>query len=614
LLKEPSRKKTYIFLVYVLLVLVTFIAYERLRHNDFVSYDDELYVTKNPHVCGGITRESIIWVFTTPHGDASYWLPLTWLSHMLDCQLFGLRAPGHHLTSLLFHTVNALLLFWILKSTTGAVWRSVFVAAVFALHPLRVESVAWVAERKDVLSGFFWMLTIAAYILYASRPGIKRYLPVVLTFCLGLMAKPMVVTLPFVLLLLDYWPLGRFQWKTKGQPEDLSQLESAKVTCRRQPLWWLLVEKIPLFILAGASSLLTYIVVQNLGAHVGYLSLKLRIGNALVSYVGYIVKTFYPVHLAVFYPYRPDVGPLWQLIVCFTILVVGSAAVIYFGRRRRYLMVGWLWYLGTLVPVIGLVQVGSQAMADRYSYLSTIGLLIMICWGAAELAKRMRYREIVLAAVMVSAALALAVGTWLQVGYWQNSITLFEHAVAVTKDNYLAHNNLGVELSRQGKVNKAIEHYAEAVRIWPAGKVALTNLARLLTRKGRVDEVIGYYREYLQEEPKDHQIHKQLADALVLQGESISHGGFGPRYLTRGKLDEAVKHYRQALRLKRDYFEAHHRLAVVLQKQGKLEAAIRHYREALKLNPEDRKVRQALEAALSEQNKLRKQETQGEKD
>lgn len=556
MLKEPSRKKTYIFLVYILLALVTFIAYERLRHNDFVSIDDELYVTKNPHVYGGITRESVIWAFTTPHGDTSYWQPLTWLSHMLDCQLFGLNALGHHFTSLLFHIANTLLLFWILKNTTGAFWRSVFVAAVFALHPLRVESVAWVAERKGVLSGFFWMLTITAYILYAKRPGIKRYLLVVVALCLGLMAKPMVVTLPFVLLLLDYWPLGRFQWKTKGRPEDLSQLESAKVTCRRQPLWWLLVEKIPLFILAGASGLLTYIVVQNLGARVGYLSLKLRIGNALVSYVGYIVKTFYPVHLAVFYPYRPDVGLLWQLIVCFTILVVASAAVIYFGRRRRYLMVGWLWYLGTLVPVIGLIQVGSQAMADRYSYLSTIGLLIMICWGAAELAKRMRYREIVLATAMVSAALALAVGTWLQVGYWRNSITLFEHAVAVTRDNYLAHNNLGAALSRQGKVSGAIEHYAEAVRIWPAGKVALTNLAPLLIWKGRIDEVVGYYREYLQEEPKDHQIHKQLADTLVRQAESISRGGFEPSYLAKSKLDEAVKHYRQALRLKPNFAEA----------------------------------------------------------
>ncbi|MEE9371337.1 MAG: hypothetical protein V3W45_07715, partial [Sedimentisphaerales bacterium] len=367
-----KKRQKIILLVYLALALATAIAYEQVRHNDFVSYDDFAYVTENPDVSSGITRNSVIWAFTSVH--VGNWHPLTGLSHMLDCQLFGLDAFWHHLTNLFFHIANTLLLFAVLKKITGAVWRSAFVAAAFALHPLHVESVAWLAERKDVLSGLFWMLTIAAYIRYAQCPTIRKYLLVVLVFALGLMAKPMLVTLPFVLLLLDYWPLGRFQWSPESISEVSTPSESIDTGYQKVTTFRLLSEKIPLFVLSAASSVVTFIVQKSQGAVMAMeiFPVRLRIANALVSYTGYIDKMLYPSRLAVLYPFSGDILT-WQPIVSLLLLAIISAGVIYAARRSPYLAVGWLWYIGTLVPVLGLVQVGSQAMADRYTYLPSIG-------------------------------------------------------------------------------------------------------------------------------------------------------------------------------------------------------------------------------------------------
>jgi tetratricopeptide (TPR) repeat protein len=526
-LTENSRNKPYVVLIYLLLALATFIAFEQLRHNEFIDYDDGDYVTKNPHVIGGFTRESISWAFTTAH--AANWHPLTWLSHMLDCELFGLNAGLHHLTSLFLHVANTLLLFWVFKRMTRAVWPSAFVAALFALHPLHVESVAWVSERKDVLSSFFWMLTMAAYVLYAQRPGICRYILVFLALGLGLMAKPMLVTLPFVLLLLDLWPLERF---------STPQIRTLKPACQKAMAYRLICEKIPLFVLTAASCVVTYIAQKTAGtvAPTKVLTLNSRIANALVSYVSYIGKMIYPARLALFYPHRYDTMPLYKPIVSLLLLAIVSISVVYVARQRlRYLVVGWLWYIVTLLPVIGLVQVGEQAMADRYTYLPSIGLFIILAFGAAELLAKRPYRKIALGACAGLMLAALLICTRMQVGYWRNSLTLFEHTLAVTKNNYTMHNALAFAFSSRGRLDDAVRHYRRALSLIP-------NSA---------------------------EIHFHLAGALRLKGE----------------LDEAISHYGQAIRNKPDYAKAHNDLAYALRERGSLDEAVDHFRQALETKP-----------------------------
>ena len=374
---ERWRDRLHVLLIYVVLALATSIAFEQVRHNEFVHYDDYDYVVENQQVRAGITCQSIVWAFTAFQKDN--WHPLTWISHMLDCELFELNPAGHHLSGLLFHVANTLLLFAVLKKMTGAVWASGFVAAAFALHPLHVESVAWVAERKDVLSGFFWMLTMAAYVRYAERPSVGKYLLVVLSLALGLMAKPMLVTLPFVLLLLDFWPLRRLQLRSQDTNQALPESKSAIKDGYAISLRGSILEKIPLFVLVAASSVITYIAQQSERAMAPMWDLTLgsRLANSFVSYVMYIGKMVYPSRLAILYPHPRGNLPLWQAVVCSLILITISVVVIRIVRRG-YLVVGWLWYMGTLVPVIGLVQVGSQAIADRYTYLPSNGIIVMV--------------------------------------------------------------------------------------------------------------------------------------------------------------------------------------------------------------------------------------------
>jgi len=508
-----------ILLIYLGLVLATAIAFEPVRHNDFVSFDDSTYVTKNPRVNQGLSLESLCWAFTTT--KASNWHPLTWLSHMLDCKSFGLNPLWHHLVNLLLHTANTLLLFWVLARLTGAVWASAFVAAAFALHPLHVESVAWVAERKDVLSALFWMLTMLAYIRYTERPSFLRFLPVLLAFALGLMAKPMLVTLPFVLLLLDYWPLRRFQESTAYR---------------------LICEKIPLFVLATASSIVTYLAQQTTGATemVKNLGLTTRINNALVCYLGYITKMIYPTGLAVLYPHPGANLPVWKPIASILVLVVITAAVIYLaGRGRRYLAVGWLWYLGTLVPVIGLVQVGRQCMADRYTYLPSVGLFIIAAWGAAELSAKWHHRKVVLSTLALLVLAALLVCTRMQVRHWRNNFTLYERALSVTENNPVMHYSLANALRNAGMLEDSLAHYRDAFQIEPKYTRART--------------------------------HGNLANALVLLG----------------RFEEATEHYRQALHLDPNYLNARLNLGLALTKQDKFAEAVRHYRNVLALEPDN---------------------------
>ena len=584
-------------MIYVVLALSTFAAYEQVLRSDFVNFDDDRYITANPQVQAGVTRGSVSWAFSTDYN--SNWHPLTWLSHMLDCQLYGLNSTGHHMTALLLHIVNTLLLFWVLKRMTAAVWLSAFVAAAFALHPVHVESVAWVSERKDVLSGFFWVLTMAAYVRYTKRPGIGRYLLVFVALSLGLMAKSMLVTLPFVLLLLDYWPLGR----------------------GRVPIYKLVMEKIPLFILVTVLSIVTYMAQQSGGSvkMMEALPVDLRIANALVSYLGYIGKMIYPVNLAMFYPYKGYSLFAWQPIVSLVVLVGILSAVIYTVRRWSFLAVGWLWYLGTMVPVIGLVQVGDQAMADRYTYLPSIGIFIMAAWGAAELTGKWRHQKIILKILAPLLLVAMLICTRLQVSYWQDSSTLFEHTLAVTENNYVIHYNLGKTLQGQGDIDGAIGHYRKALRIDPDFGQAHNNLGTALQAKGNLNEAIGHYREALYINPDSAQAHNNLALVLVSTGkidEAIgnyrkalrinpdfaeTHNNLGLALVSGGKINEAIGHYRQALRVNPNYTRAHYNLALALVSTGWIDEAIGHYREVLRVYPDFAEAHNNLGTALQAQ-------------
>ncbi len=565
-------------LVCLFLVVATLAVYGKVGHHSYVNYDDPYYITENSRVQAGLTAEGVVWAFTSTH--ALNWHPITWLSHMLDVQLYGVNPAAHHLTNLLFHIFNTLLLFFVLRRMSGDLWRSGFVAALFALHPLHVESVAWVSERKDVLSTFFWMLTLWGYARYAEKPGVYRYLPVLLFFALGLMAKPMVVTLPFVLLLLDYWPLGRLQ---RRQVEGVSGSLKQKL-----PVFSLILEKFPLLMLAATAGIVTLLAQQSGGAVASLISYPFsgRISNALVSYVGYIGKMIWPANLAVYYPH-PGMPPWWQVMGAGLLIVAIFILAVYRADRHPWFLAGWLWYLGTLVPVIGLIQVGSQAMADRYTYIPLIGLFIIIAWGGYEIFAHRRIKRTAMAAVAGVVVVALMAATWSQVGYWKNSVTLFEHALDVTTDNYLAHNNLGVALSKPGGTEQAIKHYAEALRLLPNYKEAHFNMGVALYSQGKIKAAVNQYTRTLQIDPGYKLAHNNLAVALVAQG----------------KTGEGIRHYFKALAIDPAFKAAHKNLAAVLLAEGRVEEGIHHYSEALRIDPDDPGVHNNLGNALFRQGR-----------
>lgn len=560
--ERPSHDRRIVW-VCLFLVLATVAVYYQVHRFEFINYDDPQYVIENSHVTSGLTREGVRWAFAGVH--AANWHPLTTLSHMLDCQIFGVEPGAHHLMNLLLHTINALLLFLLLAKMTGTVWRSAFVAALFALHPLHIESVAWVSERKDVLSTLFWMLTLWAYVAYTERPALQRYLVALLLFSLGLMAKPMLVTLPFVLLLLDYWPLGRWPTEEAGTGTRQPAPYEANVTVAQ-----LVMEKLPFLVFAATSSVVTFLVQRSCKAVMDLekLPLSARIGNAFVSYVRYIGKMLWPTDLSVLYPHPlrwplPVVAGAVLLLVCVSVLVVWAA------RRRRYLLVGWLWYLGTLVPVIGLVQVGGQSIADRYTYIPLIGLFIMVGWGAAELVRAWKYRRIALTASVVIVLTGCMAWTWSQVGYWRDSSTLFRHAIKITPQNVLAHYNLGLALDDRGRLEEAMQHYRVALQLKPDYVAALNNLAMDLVAQGKIEEALAHYSEAIR------------IDANV----PITRNNLGLAFAAAGRLDEAITQYVAALRINPGYERAHYNLGVALTAQGKTEQAIQHYREALRLKP-----------------------------
>jgi len=569
-------------LICIFLVTATCVVYWQILDHEFLNYDDNQYVTENKQVKTDFTRESILWAFTSSY--ASNWHPLTWLSHMLDYQLYGLNPRGHHLTNLLLHTANALLLFLILVRVTGAVWQSGFAAAMFALHPLNVESVAWVAERKNVLSTIFLFLTLWAYIRYIEKSSIKRYSLIILFFALGLMSKPMLVTLPFVLILLDYWPLGRWKQNPSTQKPAGKELN----------FWQLLWEKSPLFLIAIGSCLITFVAQKRGGAveSLHYNPLSSRIANALVSYLEYLQKIFWPKELSVFYPHPVDALALWKGALCAITLAGITAWIVRKVRRAPYLAVGWFWYLGTLVPVIGLIQVGEQAMADRYTYIPLIGIFIAVAWGVPELLANWCHRNKVLTIATALVIPVLMTLTWQQTSYWKNSITLFKHAIAVTDTKYpgfvVVHNNLGIALSRKKQFAEAIANFREAIRLQPNYAEAHNNLASTLGDQRKFIEALAHFQEALRLKPNYAEAHNNLGNTL---SASMN-------------FEKAVAHYQEAIRIQPDYSEAHFNLGNTLSKQKEFEKAIAHYKEAIKLQPKFTRAHNNLGSTLFQQGKF----------
>jgi tetratricopeptide (TPR) repeat protein len=576
------------------LAAITFAVFGQTLRHQFVNFDDDLYVYDNPMVARGLTSHGIVWAFT--HVHSVNWHPLTWLSHELDCQLYGLNPAGHHLTNVLLHTATVIALFLVLGQMTGAFWRSAFVAAVFAIHPLRVESVAWVAERKDVLSGLFFMLTIGAYVRYAketgrvrlcrtpdrsshgsteSRPTVSKlralhvyYCLALLLFALGLLCKPMLVTLPLVLLLLDYWPLQR--------------VESAGR---------LVLEKLPLLALSAAVCVVT-LLAQNTAIHSGgSFSLPYRLGNALAACLVYLGQMVWPAGLAALYPFPHNGVPAWEVALAGTLLA-GLSAVAWGERRTRpWLLMGWVWYLVMLLPVLGIIQVGRQAHADRYTYLPQIGIYVAVTWLVAEWGVRWLQPgqlRVALGGLMAAVLAVLMVCAWKQSTYWQDSETLWTRALACATDNDMARNNLGNALYQKGRVDEAITQYQRALQIRPDSAGAHYDLGFAMFQRRRVDEAISQFQEALKTQPNFEKAHFQLGNALR----------------EKGRVDEAISHYQRALQIQPDFAEAHNNLGTALRQKGRVDEAISHYQKALAIMPDNEPVHVNLANALLQKGRV----------
>src|SRR5947207_9978697 len=515
------------------LAAIVWLVFGQAIHFHFINFDDVPYVVKNPQVYRGLTREGFVWAFT--HFHSGNWHPLTWLSHMLDCQLYGLNAGWHHLTNIILHSATAILLFLVLREMTGLLWRSAFIAALFAIHPLRVESVVWVAERKDVLSGLFFVLTLWAYARYTRHPSAARYILILFLFSFGLMSKPMLVTLPFVLLLLDYWPLDRVgAGRDRGEPTPSTPQK-------------LLLEKLPLLGLVAASSVVTLFAQKVALQPLTSMSMATRTGNALISGVVYLCQFFWPFPLAPLYPIWPPDVVTEKVLLC-TGLLIAISAVVFFLRRHRYLVTGWLWYLIMLGPVIGILQVGSQAHADRYTYLPQIGLAILVTWGLADLCSRWRHRAFILAPLAASVLVFLGFSAQTQAAYWRNSETLWTHTLAITSNNAIAEENLGATLYQQGRSPEAITHFQNALRNDPYDASVHSTLGVALLDTGQVAESLAHLQTAVQLDPHDADAQYNLANALM----ALDHPA------------DAIAHYKKALEIDHDDVQSLNNLAWIL--------------------------------------------------
>jgi tetratricopeptide (TPR) repeat protein len=542
-MQKTNKSQTWLFAVIVILLVL--IAFEPVRHNDFVDYDDPSYITQNYHIRSGFSISSIRWAFTA--GYASNWHPLTWLSHMLDIQLFGLNPFWHHLHNVVLHTAAAVLLFLILRQMVPSVWCNLFIVLAFGLHPLRVESVAWASERKDVLSVLLFMITLAFYLYYIRYGGRWRYLAVLSCYALGLMAKPMLVTLPVLLLLLDGWPLRRLQ----------------KTSAVR-----LIAEKLPLFAMSFVSCIVTFLVQQSAGS-VSSIPLSTRLLNVITSYTAYLSKLLAPIDLAVIYPYPTGPIPIWSVMISLAILIFWSVFVFYHRRKRPYLLTGWLWYLISLIPVIGLIQVGSQAMADRYTYLPSIGFLLMITCAAAELTASWRHQKWILGCLGGLAIAGMILGTRNQVRYWNNSIILYQHTLRVTTDNYIAESNIAQGLMEQSRFDEAESHILRAFQLRPDYPNANVNMALLCLIKNQTDKAFEFVQRTLQNQPSEANVLYNCGLVLEKLGQS----------------EQALSAYEQAIQCNPDYAAAPNRIGYIKEKQGLFNEACDFYRKSIRANP-----------------------------
>jgi tetratricopeptide (TPR) repeat protein len=572
--RNQSSQKVHLILIFLGLSLLVLAVFRQVGGHSFVNYDDEKYIYGNPHVSRGLTLEGLSWAFTSDM-DAG-WIPLTWLSRMADVSLFGMDAGRHHLVNVLFHLLNTFLLFVVMRKMTGKLWESGLVAALFAVHPLHVESVAWAVERKDVLAGFFWMLSMGAYVRYAVRPGAVRYGLVTLFFVLGLLSKPIVVTLPFVLLLLDFWPLGRL-WPS-GEPQGDGGVSPP---FRPASPGRLVMEKFPLIVLSAAISAVTILAHRNISAVTPLKAIPLwaRLGNALQAYAAYIRKAVWPSDLAVFYPHPGTNLVLWKTSVAGLFLCVATVLVLRWARQRRWLATGWFWYLGTLVPVIGLVQAGGQAMADRYTYIPLTGLFLVAVWGSRDFVSGIGRTRAAYAAAWGAIVLCLTAASYVQTGYWWDSMTLFTRTLKVTEDNWLAHNNMGDLLLERGKAPEAIPHLLSSLRIYPGYAKARSNLGRAYWSVGRKAEGEAQCREVLRLYPGNVPARINLA-VILADG---------------GRNDEAILHLREVIRNAPDHWAAYYNLGILLRARDGGAEALAMFREASRLNPRDDRIRRQIQ-------------------
>ena len=555
-----------VILICLFLTIAVFAVYWQAAGFDFVNFDDPFYVKDNSVVGQGLTLDGIKWAFTSLY--VSNWHPLTWISHMLDVQFFGMTPGLHHLTNVVIHMLNTILLFILFKNMTGALWRSAAVAALFALHPLHVESVAWISERKDVLSTLFWILTVMGYLWYINHRSIRRYLVVVALYIFGLMSKPMLVTLPFVLLLLDFWPLNRLDMRSDDSDNHNSYIVESGISWYK--VSFLVTEKIPLIVLAVISSSVTFFAQQTGGSVISGQTIHLgtRITNAVISYIAYIEKMLLPLNLAAFYPY-PRTFHLPEIILCILLLLMITGFTLMFARKLPSLVVGWFWYLGTLVPVIGIVQVGAQSMSDRYTYIPLVGIFLMVVWSIADLLIQWRYGRYALGISFASVLALLMWASWTQTGYWKSSETLFRHALDVTDNNDFAHYNLGVALFDKGDNSGAMKQYEESLRINQHNASAHTNLGNLLYLKGNADDAIGHYLEALKIDPHKADVYYNL----------------GTVYYHKGNIHKAIQCFEIAVKEKPGYIQAMEKLETAKIQQANFPDPISSLQRSIMQDP-----------------------------
>ena len=584
-LKDRNVPASVISILIVLLIIVSILlVYAQVGSHEFINFDDQLYVTDNPIVKAGVTWNGIKWAFS--FSDRTYWHPLTWLSHMVDCELFGLNPGKHHLMNVFLHIINSILLFLVFMMMTGTLWRSAFVAFLFALHPINVDSVAWIAERKNLLSTLFCMLTIMAYIYYSRRPSFYKYILILFVFTLGLLSKPMLISIPFVLILLDFWPLKRINFDSLLTRKQISIGISNERRAQRTQALKLIIEKIPLLILSLViigTSIISFqhhsdVISSNL------ISTKLRVANAMVSYVTYIGKLIWPRNLTIYYPY-PASLPMWEVIGASVFICTVTILAGLYAKKFPYLIVGWLWYLGTLVPVSGLIQVGLwPAMAERWVYIPAIGLFMLVAWLIPDLVSEFRFKKLVLSTLAVMVICILMILTWRQTGYWKNDFTLFSHALQVNERNSIAYSNLGDYYLNINKPGEAIEYYDKSIKINPYDPLVQNNFAIALLKEGRYEESIKYFKKAIVSYPRDPQLYSGLGIAFAHQNRNT----------------EAIEYFSKSLDIDPSNAEVHFELAYILSEERRFDEAIINFKKVLSINSSHVGALFGLSAAYSQ--------------